>query len=57
VSELIPQDTTDVATATETLRDRARQLAEGSRAGIVNLVRPSVAGMIGGLISVGEGLG
>jgi site-specific recombinase XerD len=32
VSELIPQDTTNVATATETLRDRARQLAEGSRA-------------------------
>jgi hypothetical protein len=29
MSELVPQDTTDVATATEVLRDRARQLADG----------------------------
>jgi hypothetical protein len=29
----------------------------GSADGVVNLVRSSAAGMIGGLISVGEGLG
>jgi site-specific recombinase XerD len=32
VSELVSRDVTDVATAAEALRDRARQFAEGSRA-------------------------